>query len=434
MTVNKNNISTSADGADIFTIGAADSPFTNLGRLTTSGDLASAIRGTASGISITNRGDISVSGAGSPGLTVGDPFGEFYDHVTVNNYGTITNTGEIYASDVWLAFPDGIDVFGNYNQVTNFGSITTISLDGSGIGSVGANCLITNRGQITSAAFGIIIDTNDQPDVDSHNMVLNYGTIHTTGDLSRAIAFNTDDNTVNNYGTIQADGVHSFGISMEGTGNHGENRGTILATGEEGRGVLLFGGAHSFVNYGQIDSIGADGVGIRFGGDDPAGLAPNIFVNYGEVAGAGWAVLGWPGVDQVINRGAMAGAVDLGEGDDNYVAGKGGSLNGELTLGDGDDLIVFERGGGSLTVTDFVAGEGTDDAIDLSAFGFHSFADVMSHASQSGSDVILNLGGKDKIVLEGVSLGALAADDFALGDAAVHVHSALAHHDWFALA
>ena len=103
-----------------------------------------------------------------------------------------------------------------------------------------------------------------------------------------------------------------------------------------------------------------------------------------------------------------------------------------MTLGEGNDLIIFEKGGGSLTVTDFVAGAGTDDVIDVGAFGFHSFADVMSHASQSGSDVVLKFGAKDQIVLQNVTLDTLAPDDFALGSglAAVHTH---VHHDAFAM-
>jgi hypothetical protein len=73
-------------------------------------------------------------------------------------------------------------------------------------------------------------------------------------------------------------------------------------------------------------------------------------------------------------------------------------------------------------VTDFVAGDGTDDVIDLSAFGFHSFAEAMNHASQIGTDVLLKLGAKDQIVLQNVSLGALAADDLALTGGAAPTH------------
>ena len=117
----------------------------------------------------------------------------------------------------------------------------------------------------------------------------------------------------------------------------------------------------------------------------------------------------------------------MGAGNDSFVAGKGGSLSGTLTLGDGNDLIIFEKGGGHLTVTDFVAGAGTDDVMDLSGFGYASFADVMSHASQSGSDVILKLDPKDVIVLENVTLGSLAADDFTFASSPLLQTAATVH-------
>ena len=107
MTINKGNFSTSADGADIFTVTGANSPFTNYGNLGTSGVLASPIRGAANGVSITNRGTLSTSGDGSPGVTVGDAFGAHYNNVTVSNYGTISTTGNYVATNSWFAAPDG---------------------------------------------------------------------------------------------------------------------------------------------------------------------------------------------------------------------------------------------------------------------------------------------------------------------------------------
>src|SRR3954467_8903918 len=119
MTINRNNFSSSADGADIFVVEGANSPFTNFGNLTTSGDLASAIRVAANGVSVTNRGSLSTSGDGSPGVTVGDVFGAHYDNVTVTNYGAINTTGNIFDDGISLAFPDGIDTYGNNEKLIN---------------------------------------------------------------------------------------------------------------------------------------------------------------------------------------------------------------------------------------------------------------------------------------------------------------------------
>lgn len=424
MTTNHSNISTTADGADIFTVTDANSPFTNYGTLTTSGNLASAIRGAASGITITNRGALSTSRDGSPGITVGDLFGAHYDNVTVTNYGTIATTGNLFADDTTVAFPDGISAYGNNEKLVNYGSITVASPDGAGLDSVGSNCLLANYGGITAAGAGLASNAIDGSE--TGNILVNFGQIHTTADGNFGIVCFSSNSVVKNYGTVQADGALSFGIGMEAN-NRGENYGTILATDELGRGVLL-SNDDSFDNYGTIRTTGANSVGARFSGDNLPGSDGGTFTNFGKIISSGLSVRGSASDDHFVNRGSLSGNANLGGGDDIFVAGKGGSLSGTLTLGDGNDLIVFEKDGGSLTVADFVAGAGTDDVIDVSAFGFHSFAELMTHASQSGSDLILNLGGKDQIILENVNLGALNADDFSFASPLLpHATAIVAH-------
>ena len=416
MTLNRANLGTTADGADIFVITAANSPFTNLGALTTSGNLASAIYGAASGISITNRGSLFTTGNGSPGIEVGQLFGSHYDNSTVMNYGSISTAGSLVDDE----FSDGIDLYGNNNRAVNLGSIAVTNADTDfavfGIYSIGVSSTLTNYGKIDSTGGGMAIDGIDG--TETGNVVLNFGQIRVTGDDRNGITLNTAENVVKNYGIITIDGVVSFGIALRADGNHGENYGTILATGEGDRGVILEGEETTFDNYGTIRTTGLDSVGARFSGNEPAGTDGGTITNYGKIISLAWAVKGALADDHFVNHGTLVGNAYMGAGDDTYVAGAGGSLSGALTLADGDDLIVFEKGGGKLTTTDFAAGDATDDWIDLSAFHFQSFAEVMTHASQSGTDVILNLGGKDMITLQNVTLGSLCADDFSLGSSA----------------
>jgi hypothetical protein len=430
MTINRSNMTTTADGADIFVVGPAQSPFTNFGNLTTSGNLASSIRVAANEVSVTNKGALSTSGDGSPGITIGDIFGQHYDDVTVANYGSISTTGNTFDNGVALAFPDGISSYGNNNSLMNYGSITVTSSDGAGLDSIGSNCLLANYGSISAAGAGLAANAIDGSE--TGNTLVNFGQIHTTADGNFGIVCFSADSVVKNYGTIQADGILSFGIGLLEADNHGENYGTILATGELGRGVLLSNG-DSFDNYGIIRTTGANSVGARFSGDNLPGSDGGAFTNFGKIMSTGWSVRGSASDDHFVNHGSLSGNADMGGGDDTFVAGNGGSLSGTLTLGDGNDLIVFEKGGGSLIVTDFVAGAGTDDVIDLSAFGFTSLADLMAHASQLGSDVMLKLGAKDHIVLDNVSLGSLSADDFAFASAALQhatAPAAVPHGDY----
>jgi hypothetical protein len=164
-----------------------------------------------------------------------------------------------------------------------------------------------------------------------------------------------------------------------------------------------------------VRATGDGSIGVRFSGENPAGSDGGVFTNYGTVEGAGRAVSGVDSNDHVVNYGILAGTVSLGAGDDSYLAGHGSSLTGELILGDGNDLVTLDRGFGSLTVADFMTGAGSDDLFDVSAFGFHSLDDLLAHALQDGTNVLLSLSGHDQLLLEGVSLGSLAADDFVFG-------------------
>ena len=103
-----------------------------------------------------------------------------------------------------------------------------------------------------------------------------------------------------------------------------------------------------------------------------------------------------------------------------YINGLGGNDiltglagNDLLTGGAGSDTFVFSPGGGADIITDFMAGV---DMIDLRGFagmGYASLADVSSHSTQTGADLIIDMGGTNSIQLTGVNLASLHAADFA---------------------
>ena len=108
-----------------------------------------------------------------------------------------------------------------------------------------------------------------------------------------------------------------------------------------------------------------------------------------------------------------------GTGTDNLNAGAGNDIiigltgNDVLTGGTGDDKFIFTRGSGGDTITDFKAGVGTDDVIELRGYGFTSLADVRAVSIQNGANVVINLGqGANVLTLVGVQLADLSADDF----------------------
>ena len=109
---------------------------------------------------------------------------------------------------------------------------------------------------------------------------------------------------------------------------------------------------------------------------------------------------GEEGVDQTLTGGAGSDVLVGGAGDD--------SLTG---LG-GDDLFVFRDGSGDDTITDFTAGIGTDDKIDVSDFGLNNLADLLASSNDVGSNTVINLDGNDSLTLIGVQEFQLHEDDF----------------------
>lgn len=100
-----------------------------------------------------------------------------------------------------------------------------------------------------------------------------------------------------------------------------------------------------------------------------------------------------------------------GAGDDRLIGGIGNDV---LTGGDDDDLFVFQNNGSNDAVTDFVAGIGTGDVLDVSSFGFASEADAIAAATQIGADTVIQLDIDDSLTLLGVNAGNLHDDDFLI--------------------
>lgn len=102
----------------------------------------------------------------------------------------------------------------------------------------------------------------------------------------------------------------------------------------------------------------------------------------------------------------------LGGAGDDVLNGKGGN---DVLFGEGgSDTFVFEHGTGGDVIGDFVAGT---DKINLTAFGFASFAQVQAHMVENGGTTAIDLGAGDFIVLNGVPNSALHANDFILANA-----------------
>ena len=100
-------------------------------------------------------------------------------------------------------------------------------------------------------------------------------------------------------------------------------------------------------------------------------------------------------------------------GDDTLIGGAG---NDTLRGGGDDDLFIFVAGAtGADLIEVFTEGAGTDDVIELSGFGagLDEFSEVIAAATQSGLDVVIDLGGGESLTIENTLIAGLHSDDFS---------------------
>jgi hypothetical protein len=384
-------------GASVLFIIGDRSQVINAGQIAMSGPFASALAVQGQDTSALNSGQIVITGVGGVGIHGNSGFD------TLTNKGVITTNADESS---------GILAFGDSNHIDNSGLIETHGSFTTGIVARGSGSVL-----------GL------------DNQIVNEGSIVTDGDVAIGVAlglrFNAfrpaADGEIVNRGVISTHGDGAAGVVMAGDGHHLTNSGTITTNGGafdvgplgiwHAAGVVVVGDGALVENAGTgtIQSLDAASPAVELNaieqpGHPAAGLSSQL-ENFGLIQGAGVAIEGGAGQETVINHGQIVGDVVLGDGNDTFVAGKGGSLAGELFLGGGDDLVRIEKGTGSMRIADFAAGPASGDVIDISAF-YSNFADLMAHTGQVGNNVVIDLGRNDQLVLENVNLGALNSDDF----------------------
>ena len=90
----------------------------------------------------------------------------------------------------------------------------------------------------------------------------------------------------------------------------------------------------------------------------------------------------------------------------------GDSGNDTLSGAAGNDTFIFKSGFGLDTLTDFTAGAGSQDVIQLDQDVFADFASVLAAASQVGSDTLITYDAANVLTLKNVAMTSLHQDDF----------------------
>ncbi|NVK42691.1 MAG: calcium-binding protein [Oceanospirillaceae bacterium] len=154
----------------------------------------------------------------------------------------------------------------------------------------------------------------------------------------------------------------------------------------------------------NIENINGSRASDHLIGDD----GNNKFVGYG-----GWDTLEGGAGDDRLEGWRGKDVLDGGDGDDYLFGGAdedtltGGAGNDTLVGGTEGDLFIFEAGSGEDVITDF---EADLDRLDLSATAtdFTDLASLQAATSEVDGGILIDLGGGDTLLLQGLTLSDLA--------------------------
>jgi hypothetical protein len=267
----------------------------------------------------------------------------------------------------------------------------------SGVNSVrGSNFGDTLLGSSTNPEVEVFTGRNGNDFINGQGGLdrANYDDFGTTG----AITVNLAAGTVTGNASVGTDTLRSV-ESVNGS----DFADLYDATGFSGAST----NAGSFGTFNQFQGMGGNDTVIGNG---------NTQLWFGNATG---------GVTVDLVAGIATGDVSVGTDTFTGVNSAQGSNFGDVLIGNsnnntftgrlGDDVFIYADGGAADRITDFVAGAGTPDRVDLTGVSsVHTLADVLAVSTQVGADTVIDFGGGNTLTLENVQVANLHGDDFLL--------------------
>jgi hypothetical protein len=149
----------------------------------------------------------------------------------------------------------------------------------------------------------------------------------------------------------------------------------------------------------QTGGAGDDSMAGSFANESITSGAGNDTID----AGAGADTLAGGAGNDMLLGGAGADSLSASDGNDTLVGGVGNDV---LSGNRGNDLFVFSQSFGHDTIIDYQVGT---DHIEFQGVGFTGFQDMMTHAAQSGTAVIITDATGDTLQINNTTIASLSS-------------------------
>ena len=339
------------------------------------------------------------------------------DTYVVDNAGdTVIDSGgtDTVQSSVTFSLADTAHVTGTIENLTLTGTAainaTGNALDNILTGNAAANILDGGTGADTLIGGA----GNDTYVVDSVGDVVNESSGSGNDLVKASISFSLAD-TAHVLGNVE-NLTLAGSANIDGTGNTLAN----IITGNSGNNILdggndtvadtLSGGAGNDTYIFHLNDTLVEGANA---GTDTvlSSLTYSLGANFENLTLTGTAAVNGTGntLANVITGNAASNVLNAGAGNDT-LEGLGG--NDTLTGGAGNDTFVFRTGFGADKITDFTAGNGIGDIIELHSNLITNLTSLYAHATDTSAGVLIDIGNGDTITLAGIKKASLVADDF----------------------
>ncbi len=189
------------------------------------------------------------------------------------------------------------------------------------------------------------------------------------------------------------------------------NAANNVLNGGLGNDILLGGtGADVLIGGGGSDMYEVDNVGDTLIEGAEPGSNDVVFAYVNFTLGRDVEHLVMSYGNQIYGYGNEGHNIIIGNAQGNVIEGRGGYDT--LSGGAGSDLFIINPNFGVDVITDFVAGQGSQDAIYFSTHLFSNFQQIINNAAQVGLDTWIGDGLGNTVVLQNVVLSTLHPDDF----------------------